>query len=418
MRVKLSKIIRDSSSLEAAITPFIDAANTKNWKHALNIFYLNGAVLEIPEGTGIPCLISQKGSTEGIEESIDLLVGRSQTKLLPIAIDFIRPLILKLSKAARGASTESAESSEIPAIDLTRIVTDLMPEFETLQETTPKLFLKGAFSISDLIAAGLFKTLEEMRTNQTSCGIKETDYERMVNALSRLDIIQPILQVSICPKCANYMLTVSTCPPSNTTCPKCGENWATQTIYMFKGQLSKIKAENQDLTLFISSYLKQKTSISTIFGEIRIYPNAHIETQTTPNKETVEIDVYIPDFKIGMECKTQTDPTTPMTKDRLGGMTGDITNKHIKKYAKTGIENIFIVTNLPQTQAQKLETALKDPVKEQSIEVKTLHVIPGNIETLLQFLDKLANKITKRTSKLLTTEESKTEEAEEIGEPS
>jgi hypothetical protein len=414
----MPEIVKDSSSLETAITPFIDAANTKSWKHALNIFYLNGAVLEIPEGTGMPCLISQNGSIEGIEESIDLLVGKSQTKLLPIAIDFIRPFILKLFKATKGDSAENADGSEIPTIDLAKMITNLMPELERLQETTPKLFLRGAFSISDLIAAGLFKTLEEMRTNQTSCGIKEADYERMVNALSRLDVIQPILQVSICPKCANYMLAVSTCPPSKTECPKCGENWTTQTIHMFKGQLSKIKAENQDLPLFISSYLKQKTSFSTIFGEIRIYPNAHVETQALSNKEIVEIDVYIPDFKIGIECKTHTDPTTPMTTNRLGGMAGNIVDDHIKKYVKTGIENIFIVTNLPQIQAQKLEKALKTSAEDQHIALKTLKVIPGNIETLLQFLDKLANKITKRTSKLLTTEESKTEEAEEIGEPS
>jgi hypothetical protein len=104
-----------------------------------------------------------------------------------------------------------------------------------------------------------------------------------------------------------------------------------------------------------------------------------------------------------------------MTKDRLGGMTGDIINKHIKKYVRAGAESIFIATNLPPTQAQKLETVLKASAEDQHIALKTLQVIPGNIETLLQFLDKLANKITKRTSKLLSDEESKTEEAEEIG---
>ena len=271
----------------------------------------------------------------------------------------------------------------------------MMLELEKLQTQGPKLLLRGAFSISDLIAAGIFKTLTEIRTAQTSCGIKETDYEHVLDALLKLDVIEPILQASICPKCTNYQLTISPCPTTKSTCPKCGENWATQTIYMFKGQLSEIKAKNQDLPLFISSYLKQKTSVSTIFGEIRIYPNAQVETQTT-NKETAEIDVYIPDFKIGIECKTQTDPTTPLTKDRLGGMTGDIINKHIKKYVKTGIENIFIVTNLPQTQAQKLETALKASTAEQQIVLKTVQVIPGNIETLLQFLEKLTKKITKK----------------------
>jgi hypothetical protein len=415
----MSKIIKDSPSLEAAIIPLIDAANTKSWKHALNIFYLNGAVLEIPEGTGIPCLISQKGSMVGIEESIDLLTGRSQTRLMPLIMDIAKMFLPKLIYSAKETLPEETENPDEAknVAAMGKIAMSMMPEFEKLQTTGPKLLLRGAFSISGLIAAGVFKTLTEMRTAQTSCGIKEPDYEHMVDALSRLDVIEPILQVSICPKCTNYQLTISTCPTAKTTCPKCGESWTTQTIYMFKGQLSKIKAENQDLQLFISSYLKQKTSISTIFGEIRIYPNAHVETQTT-NKETVEIDVYIPDFKIGIECKTHTDPTTPMTTNRLGGMAGNIVDDHIKKYVKTGIENIFIVTNLPQIQAQKLEKALKTSAEDQHIALKTLKVIPGNIETLLQFLDKLVNKIAKRTSKLLTAEESKTEKAEEIGEPS
>jgi hypothetical protein len=418
MRVKLSKIIRDSSSLETAITPFIDAANTKSWKHALNIFYLNGAVLEIPEGTGIPCLISQKGSIQGVEESIDLLLGKSQTKLQPLIIDIAKlflPKLIYTTKETPPKTTESTDETQKTAA-LTKIVTEMMPELEKLQTTGPKLILRGAFSISDFIAAGIFKTLTEIRTAQTSCGIKETDYEHMIDALSKLDVIEPILQVSICPKCINYQLTISTCPTVRTTCPKCGENWTIQTIYVFKGQLSKIKAENQDLPLFISSYLKQKTSISTIFGEIRIYPNAQVETQTTPNKENAEIDVYLPDFKIGIECKTQTDPTTPMTKDRLGGMTGDIVNKHIKKYANASIENIFIVTNLRQNQAQKLEMSLKTSTKDQNIDLKTLQVIPGNIEILMQFLDKLANKLAKRTTKLFTSNEDKTEEPEEKSE--
>jgi len=417
MRVKLSKIIKDSSSLETAITPFIDAANTKNWKHALNIFYLNGAVLEIPEGTGIPCLISQKGSIEGTEESIDLLTGRSQTRLMPLIIDVAKMFLPKLIYSAKETFPETTEKPDEAqnVAALGKIAMDMMPEFEKLQSTGPKLLLRGAFSISDLIAAGIFKTLTEMRTAQTSCGIREPDYENMVDALSRLDVIEPILQVSICPKCTNYQLTLSTCPTIKTTCPKCGENWTTQTIYMFKGQLGKIKAENQDLPLFISSYLKQKTSFSTIFGEIRIYPNAQTETKATPNKETVEIDVYIPDFQTGIECKAYTNPTTPMTKDRLNGMTGDIIENHVKKYSKIGIDKIFVVANLPENQAQKLENALKAAAAESlGIKLETIKVVPGNVETLLQSLDDLSAKMTNRTKGLLQDSRAEIDEAEEI----
>lgn len=391
LEMAMSEVVKDSSSLETAIAPFIDAANTKSWRHALSIFYLNGAVLEIPEGTGIPCLIRQEGSMENTSESIELLIGRSQTRLLPLIMDFANLFLPKLMYSAREALPNPTENpdEDQSVVALTKVVIGMKPEFEKLQSLGPRLFLRGAFSISDLIAAGLFKTLTEMRASQTGCGITEAQYEHMAEALSRLNVIEPILQVSICPKCINYQLTVSTCPTSKTTCPKCGENWATQTIYMFRGQLSKIKAENQDLPLFISSYLKHKTSFSTMFGGIRIYPNAHVETQTTTGKETVEIDVYMPDFQIGIECKAYTNPTTPMTKDRLNGMAGDIMENHIKKYSKIGIDKIFVVANLPETQAQKLENALKAAAESLSVKLETIQVIPGNIETLLQFLNEL-----------------------------
>jgi len=167
---------------------------------------------------------------------------------------------------------------------------------------------------------------------------------------------------------------------------------------MFKGQLSKIKAENQDLPLFISSYLKFKTSLSTIIGEIRIYPNAQVKIPTATNKQdTVEIDVYIPDFHIGVECKTYLDPTSPMTTQRLNGVTGDIIEKHVKKYVKIGIEHIFLVTNLPENHAQKMEKSLKTSLETLNIKIKILNVIPGKIDTLLQLLNELANTITKKT---------------------
>jgi len=391
-------IISDSSSMEAAIAPFIDAANTAKWKHALNIIYLNGAVLETVEGTGIPCLISQMGLAEATEESIDLLVGKSQAKLMPLIIDAAKLFLPKLLYNARKASAETTENPDNAeaALVATKIVMETMPELEKLQKEAPKLLLRGAFSIPDLIAAGLFKTLTEIRTNQTSCGIKEKDYENMINALSRLDVIEPILQASICPKCTNYQLTISPCPTAKLTCPKCGENWATQTIYMFKGQLSKIKAENQDLPLFISNYLKFKTSPTTMFGEIRIYPNAQVKNTTTAKQETVEVDVYVPDFKIGIECKAYSDPTSPMTTQRLNGMTGDIIEKHAKKYISIGIEHIFLATNLPESQVQKLENALKTSLENQNIKLKTLKVIPGKIDTLIEFLNGLAAQITNK----------------------
>ena len=94
--IRMPEIVSDCSNLEPAIAPFIDAANTTKWKHALSIIYLNGAILEIVEGTGIPCLVSQTTSAEATEESIDLLVGKSQTKLMPLIIDVAKLFLPKL----------------------------------------------------------------------------------------------------------------------------------------------------------------------------------------------------------------------------------------------------------------------------------------------------------------------------------
>jgi len=393
----MPEVIRDSSNLEPVVASLIDAANTTKWKHALNILYLNGAVLETLEGTGIPCLISQTGSAEATEDSIDLLAGKSQTKLIPLLIDFGKLVLPKILYATKEAGQEIAEdmNDTQAALITAKVTMEIMPEMEKIQKEIPKFLLKGAFAAPSLIAAGLFKTLTEMRINQTNCGIKEKDYENMINALSKLGVIEPIIQISICPKCANYQLTISTCPTTKNICPKCGENWTTQTIYMFRGQFSKIKTENQDLPLFISSYLKFKTSLSTIIGEIRVYPNAHVKIPTATSNREVEIDVYIPDYRMGIECKTYTDSTSPMTNQRLHGITGDIIEKHIKKYRQVGIEHIYLITNLQENQTQKIENTLKASLQNRNIKVKTLKVIPGKIDTLLQFLNTLANQITK-----------------------
>lgn len=395
----MSKIISESSNLESSVTPFIDAANSRYWRQALNILFINGSVLEIPDGTGIPCLISQTAPAETANESIDLLLSRSQTKLTPILIEWAKSLIaniLIIGKETAYTEEQTANDAQIITF-ISKVSTELKPQLEQLQKRTPTLFYKSASSIFELITASLFKKIAEIRTSQLSCGIKESDYENIINTLARLDLIQPAIQVSICPKCANYQLTLSQCPTAIINCPKCGEKWTTQTVYLFKGQLSQVKAQNMDLPLFISSYLKFKTTPSTIFAETGIYPNAIIETQTA-EKEKVEVDVYIPNFQTGIECKTYTDPTSPMTNQRLNGIVGDIMRKHIEKYFKASIENVYVVTNLPENHAQKLEDALKNAIEKQGIKLKTLKVIPGKIENLLQFLDEIAKEITNKIS--------------------
>src|SRR5467141_912267 len=80
--VSVLKVEKESSDLEPVVKPLIDLANTEHWRGALNVLYLNGGVLNFLEGTPVPVLISLRGTDEGVEEMIDLLMGKAKADIM------------------------------------------------------------------------------------------------------------------------------------------------------------------------------------------------------------------------------------------------------------------------------------------------------------------------------------------------
>jgi len=259
--------------------------------------------------------------------------------------------------------------------------------------------LNGATSIADLVVVGFFKGLSDLRSNHVLSGISEDKYENMIDGLRRLDVVEPKLQVSLCPECMNYELTISRYPSQKEKCPRCGTRFTSQTLYMFKDALGNLKSQNSDLPLFISSYLKFRLTSSMLTVIPEIYPEAEVTFSTGTEGEAtsrVEIDVYIPSFSIGMECKTFENPLAPMTTERANGIVGNLM-KQLRKYVKAEISEFFLITNLPDRNLGKVRQVLEIALRNTQLPLQDFKVIPGDVDTLLNFLNGLADRIAKVT---------------------
>lgn len=393
--LNMVKLLTESSLLEMHMKPYIDAANTSSWKHVLRILYLNGSVLEAHEDFRVPCLVSRVGSIMKVEKSMDLLSGKSKARITPLAVKAARLFLPKLLKSLLQAGlTEDSDSGQLNASAVSTIV-NILPEFERHRQTLMGMVIDGAFTMADFIAVWFLKGLSDMRDTHILSGIGENSYENMIDGLRRLDIVEPKLRVSICPECMNYELTISKYPSLKEACPKCGTSWTTLTLYMFERVLGDIKSKNSDLSLFVSSYLRFKLSSQMLIGDVEIFPEAEVDYSVEGKEDEsskVEIDVYIPKFNIGIECKTFESPLAPMTTERANGIVGRLMMQ-LRKYVKAGISEFFLITNVPEKRLGKIQQSLEVSLKNAQIPLQSFKIIPGNIDNLLNFLDNLADRM-------------------------
>lgn len=386
------KIEKDSSALEPEIRPLIDAANTKEWKGALSILFLNGSVLEFSEEMKIPCLVSLTGPVEDLDRSIDLLMGRAKTNLTPLIValarSFIPSILMVMRKTEMKVSSVEEESEETK---VAMFVSGLLPELEKTKKRLTKAFVDGASTLSEMLVVSVFKGLQEFRDSHIHAALDEEDYEDMIEGLQKLGVIQPKLQINLCPWCANYEFTISNYPSFSEICPKCGSEWVSELLYTFERSFDKIKSENMDLPLFISRYLRHQVSIQAPLADFEVYPSAVVlaDRKEAPLKR-VELDVYLPQFRSGIECKVYEDAFAPMTKNRVGSIVGRLM-EHVDKYLMLEINNVYFVTNLPESSAEKAQAALQSAIATQNLEQIKFEVIGGNVQSLLEWLDQMAS---------------------------
>jgi len=395
------KIEKDSSALESEIKPLLDAANTENWKDALNILYYNGSVLVFSEEMRIPCLVSLKGPVDDLSQAIDLLFGRAKTNIAPLVVAIARFFIPKVFVMMRKTEKELSSTGEMKEeTAVAMFITGLIPELEKSQDVLTKAFVEGAFTLSEVIAASVFKKLEEFRAPHIHCALDEEKYEKMVEKLWKLGLIRPRLQVNLCPECTNYELKLLNYPSLDNVCPSCGTEWVRGILYTFEKTFDKIKSENLDLPLFISSYVRHRVSIQAPLSDLQIYPSAVMRISENDLEKPLEVDVYLPQFKSGIECKVYEDALAPMTKNRVGSIVGQLLEK-AKKYSMVGISNVYFVTNLSKGSTEEIMSALQKAMSEEGLKLSDLRIIDGNMESLLKWLDQTASIIAEGFNKAL-----------------
>jgi hypothetical protein len=384
----------DASSSEIYVSPLLDAANTSSWKHALSILTINGTVLVAADNFKTPCLISQVGSLDSVQKAIELLNAKGNANIIPLLTDVVKsfaPNMMVELKKFKSMKVENGAETDVLA--KAAVVTAFLPTLEKASNAITGMVVEGAFKFSDLAAVWLITTLGKFRKNQIVSSISDQDYELMIDDLRRLELIEPKLQVSLCPECLNYELTVSKYPGMKKICPRCGNPVVVTTLYLFKDQLGTIKSKNEDLPLFISAYLRQKLSMSAfIGGDIGIYPLEQILLDDE-GKSKVEVDVRIPKLRFGIECKLAEVPVAPMTEQRANSIASNLLSQ-MRNYAKVGITEIAIVTNLPKENLEKMNSALKIQLGNSPLPLNYV-LVSGNVDELLGFLNALADRINK-----------------------
>ena len=356
--------------------------------------------MEVSENSGVCCLISMSGPNNNIEESIDLIEGKSKTDLVPFIREISKAVLPRIIVAIRqsvSSTNENLDELQIQTGILTSFITT-MPELEKKLKEMTGFFINGAFLFSDLFVVGIYKGFSEIKQSHLRSGLNNETYEAMIHQLAKLDIIEPKIRVSICPNCMNNELVVSKYPQVNNVCPKCGNKWSNSILYLFKEQFGKVKSSNSDLPLFISSYLKYQVGLQTLGDEIEILPNAVIRIE---DKE-IEVDVYIPKYNIGIECKNYLTSSIPDTITRAKSIAGEL-KQQIINYKEANIEDIYVIANLPQKTLDRVKIELIDPFKKKKIILPKINIIQGNPESLLKTLNEISSFISIDSQKKFET---------------
>jgi len=399
----MAKVEREQSELEVFVKPLLEAANTNHWRDALRILFVSGHVLSLyPSPIDLPCLVSAQGPYQTISRSADLLNGKANVAVTTLIGSALQIFLPKISVLMREETTLTQNLTEVSGeqapTELQQsklamlMMAEVVPEIDKHKKELATIAIQGVSSLSDMITINILTSLLETRENHLHCTFDEDEYEEMIESLRRLGIIGSKLQVSLCPECTNYQFTISSCPCISDRCPKCGEDWVTAILYTFEDSYASIKIDNNDLPLFISRYLRYKMISGVLQHKVEIYPNAVVRIE---DGKEAEIDVFIPEWNFGVECKVYEDVFAPMTDARMNNLKDKLL-KQIHRYSQANISQILIVTNLTSSSAEKLQGAIVEALRQggDSASIKA-KVLSGDVEVLLSTLDEIASEIVK-----------------------
>lgn len=388
-----SRPLASNATSEPLVQPLVLAGLTESWRPALNLLYFHSSLLALSEEIGLPIFVSLRGDTSGLSQVSELLTAQTGAELGKVTRSWTKevvPRILQAAKEGRAGVTPG----EIGAALGAQAAKEGGPAAKLIQDLIRRAF-QDAVTFSGGFSAFVFEFLVSKRTAHLTNVLPEAEYERMVDLLHRLNLLEPRIEVSICPSCRNHYFVVSDHPATPTACTKCGRRWVTVELFVLTRQLSQIELGSSLMALYISAYLRGKVNAQSPMIDLEIFPNAEFELG--PGRR-LEVDVYVPRAALGYECKAFEDVFAPITGSRLGSVVGRVLPQ-LQGYLELGVENLVVATNLPAASADRVRRELGRKLEASTVKPKSVVVLPGNPNALAQHLDDLATSIAAKLNK-------------------
>ena len=390
---KLPSLKSESSELEEVVKPLIQAANSNEWKEGLNILFYSGTILAFSEELRTPFLVEGKGDFEGIGKIKDLFDSKAKTELPELLSPMIKsffPQIMTMAREIEKTESKEEESKK----QFVAIISSMISEetFNNYKNVLGDLLVKLVFSGAPAATAGIFWALFSKREQLITFGASELSYEKMIDSLRMLHLIEPRLRANMCSKCGNYELTVSPHPTDYSSCPACGHKWACLVLHSFSPEFAKIKMNNFDYPLFVSAMLRNRIRLLSMLSDFIIYPLAKYNTG---DGQSIEADVHLPELSIGIECKTHEEWKFPVTRERITGLAGKL-SKQLHNYEKLGVKEVIILTNLDKQVCTSIELRLLKDVRENKFgQIRKLRLVDRNVESVQSVIDSLGKRFEK-----------------------
>lgn len=379
------KVISHLASQESVVLPLVHAVGAKNWRTAAKILFVNSSILATSSNSSWLLLAKAASTPSGTQEVMELHTARGRAviaRLLRVVLPYFIP---KMMDGCGEFFKTVEDPTKASKDDKRKFVAALIgnnlesPEFEQFL----KQFAPSAPDVMNFCAAMVLEWIRGKTELQHR--VVGQDHQLMVDQLVKLELAQPWLRASVCQSCLGQEVALSNYHASSELCGKCGKPWFLGEVFLLRPEFEAVKKQNQDLPLFMASYIRQSS-----LGEVEIYPEALVDT----GMERIQVDVLVPEFHIGMECKVYADNHV-VTNQKTQSIAGDLA-RHARGYAKAAIREYWACTNLSEGHAGEVEQALKRELSTDASAPTNVKVLPGSLETLLAHLDGLIQRLAEK----------------------
>ncbi len=372
---------------ESIIEPFLVASYSKSTMALLKLLFMPHSLFQAsPEVYGLLVLPEVKGEeNKGYDLVKELIKSRTKYKLEKIFVPFMELMGKIVKEASVLVVVNVKEGEQLDEIEMsTKVMSFVTTKMKEYEKEFPSIISRVAIPFLQSIMGGLSIVLADYILEKWRMLNKfESEYSDILSIMKKLGIVQPLLQIIVCPHCSLTSFTISDAIIDASYCPRCGKRPLIATLYILNENLAKLKQAHEDIVYFIATYLKYKS--------LEIYP---LSIPTIKVKHYVkgqfEVDVYVEELSYGIECKVF-DFVGAVTRERIENWLRELKLK-IDSYASADVKHMLIVTNLEENITKVLKTRLNEYINEKGYNIKLDEILGANPEKLLEKLNDIAMK--------------------------